>query len=191
VKKKENLIVANVLLRLIHRLEVHATDLVALLEPLCTLKVEEPPVHLSRLLINKHYRIFLMDYDGVEILLHPLPKTIFILFLNHPEGIKFKELHKHRNEMLNLYNQLTNKSERKTIEAAIDSMLAPSNSSIIQKCARIREAFRKEVEVDIARYYEITGTNGYPKTIRISRDLVIREDLMEDTEEEEEVVEPV
>ena len=47
---------------------------------------------LSKLLITNDFRIFLPDYNNREIHLTPLPKAVFLLFLNHPDGIMFKHL---------------------------------------------------------------------------------------------------
>ena len=58
---------------------------------------------ISRLRITKDYRIFLVDYNNMEIKLPVLPKAVFLLFLNHPEGIRFKELTYYYSELLKIY----------------------------------------------------------------------------------------
>ena len=44
--------------------------------------------------------------------------------------------------------------------------------TINQKCARIREAFRKIMDEPIARHYYIDGPNGEPKKIGLPERLV-------------------
>ena len=44
--------------------------------------------------------------------------------------------------------------------------------SINQKCARIREAFRRIMDEPIARHYYIDGPNGEPKKIGLPERLV-------------------
>lgn len=56
--------------------------------------------HLSRLYITREFRIFLVDYNNLEIKMPVLPKAVFILFLRHPEGIRFKELADYYPELL-------------------------------------------------------------------------------------------
>ena len=51
---------------------------------------------LSRLLITKDYRLILLDYENIEVKMEPIHKAVYLLFLNHPEGIRFKELPDYR-----------------------------------------------------------------------------------------------
>ena len=48
-----------------------------------------PDDRLSRLVITKDFRLLLPDYNNMEIKLEPLAKAVYLLFLNHPEGILF------------------------------------------------------------------------------------------------------
>ncbi|HUH33440.1 MAG TPA: hypothetical protein VLZ28_05765, partial [Daejeonella sp.] len=43
----------------------------------------------SRLLIDKHSKLFLTDFGNLEIKMSPLPKTLFLFYLRHPEGVAF------------------------------------------------------------------------------------------------------
>ena len=127
---------------------------------------------LSQLLIDKNCKIFLSDFGNIEIKMHALPKTVFILFLRYPDGIRFKELYMYKNELLEIYNKVTNKSDKDEIERAINDLVDMTNPSINQKCARIREAFRQYLDEDIAKFYFISGYNGEPKKIKLPRHLV-------------------
>jgi hypothetical protein len=42
---------------------------------------------LSKLVIDNNNRIFLPDFGNIEIKLRPLEKALYILYLNHPEGL--------------------------------------------------------------------------------------------------------
>ena len=46
---------------------------------------------LSRLTITKDFTIILSDYNK-EVKMEPLIKSVYLLYLNHPEGIAFKAL---------------------------------------------------------------------------------------------------
>lgn len=127
---------------------------------------------LSPILIDKHYNIFLPDFGNMEVKLHTLPKTVYLFFLRYPNGIRFKELYQHRIELLEIYNKITNKYDNQEIEKAINDLVDMTNPSINQKCARIREAFRKLMDESTAKYYYIDGLNGEPKKILLPRDLI-------------------
>lgn len=51
--------------------------------------IKDDDEQLSRILIKKDFSIILPDYKNIEIKMTPLPKAVFFLFLNHPEGIMF------------------------------------------------------------------------------------------------------
>ncbi len=133
--------------------------------------VEEQPT-LSRLIIDKNHRIFLPDYNNMEITMPPLPKAVFLLFLKHPEGIAFKQLREYRKELLNIYKQISNRVVERNIEESIRDITDPTKNSINEKCARIREAFVKQFDIIYAHHYFITGKRGEPKKIILPRELV-------------------
>lgn len=133
--------------------------------------IEEQPT-LSRMVIDKDYRIFLPDYNNTEITMSPLPKAVFLLFLKHPEGIPFKQLREYRGELLNIYKQITNRVIERNIEESIRDITDPTKNSINEKCARIRKAFVKQFDIIYAKHYFITGKRGEPKKIILPRELV-------------------
>lgn len=128
---------------------------------------------LSRLVVTHDYRILLPDYNNMEIVMTPIVKAVYILFLSHDEGIPFKSLADYRKELLGIY--LTIKGENEPTEEILKSIRAitdPFNNSINEKCARIREAFVSQFDEEIAKHYFVTGKRGEPKRITLSRDLV-------------------
>lgn len=132
-------------------------------------------IPVSRMHIDGEYRIFLTDYDNCEIVMEPLPKAVYFLFLRHPEGIRFKCLPEYRSELRYIYNVITGgKRMSSAITDSINRVTDPCNNSINEKCSRARGAFIKEVSADIAdSYYSIVGRkSGEPKSIGIDRSLV-------------------
>lgn len=138
-----------------------------------------PKQELSRMLITKDYRIFLPDYNNMEIKLTALPKAVYFLFLRHPEGIMFKELSDYRHELAFIYNKLTNRSDNEAVRQSIDDITNPLKNSINEKCARIREAFVGKFSESIAQNYIVIGYRGEPKKITLDRSLVTWEKEME------------
>ncbi len=132
----------------------------------------EQPNSLSPLYIDKDYRLFLPAFRNMEIKMHSLPKVVFILFLKHPEGIRFKELYTYKKELMDLYNQISPKSDLITMKKSIDDLIDMTNPSLNQKCARIRQAFRQSIDENLASYYYIQGNNGEAKCILLPENLI-------------------
>ena len=130
---------------------------------------------VSRLRITKDFRIFLIDYNNMEVRLSVLPKAVFLLFLHHPEGIRFKELADYYSELLQIYLKLNPIGGRMRQEQSIRDITNPCSNSINEKCARIREAFVSNFDERLAKNYFITGNRGEPKRIALDPSMVIWE----------------
>ena len=128
--------------------------------------------HPSRLLINKHSKLFLTDFGNMEVKMGPLPKTLFLFFLRHPEGIAFKEIADHRKELEEIYSKITNSSNRKKINDSITNLVNPGENSINEKCSMVKAAFLKSLDISVAKNYLITGPKGGLKKINLDLNLV-------------------
>ena len=130
----------------------------------------------SKMVITHDFRIFLPDYNNMEIVMTPLVKAVYILFLSHPEGIVFKSLPDYRSELLHIYMSIRGLKEATIdISRSVAAATNPFDNSINEKCARIREAFVELFDEELAKHYFVTGKRGEPKTITLSRDLVVWE----------------
>ena len=125
----------------------------------------------SRLLIRSNGSIELLDY-GKEVNLSPLQLTVYLFFIQRPDGIMFKELPKYRNELYRIYSILTNRSDLDTISKSIDDLANPFSNSMSEKCSRIKEAFLKIIDERWAEPYYINGGRNEPKRIPLSRELI-------------------
>ena len=134
--------------------------------------IDEQP-KLSRLRITKDYRIYLVDYNDLEIQMSMLPKAVFFLFLRHPEGFRFKELSDYTQELLEIYEALRPNGTRDMHLKSVQDVTDSTKNSINEKCARIREAFVKHFDEKMAQSYFVTGKRGEPKSITLDRNLVI------------------
>jgi tetratricopeptide (TPR) repeat protein len=130
---------------------------------------------LSTIRITNDYRIFLAEYGEHEIELTPLPKVVFLFFLRHPEGVMFKRLYEHKEELINLYKELSLREDILAMHRSIDELVDPTKNSINEKCSRIKEAFVKIMDDKYARHYYITGNRGSEKRILLDRSLVVWE----------------
>ena len=152
------------------------------------LRIEAAKSRLSRLLITKDYRIILVDYDNKEVEMTPVHKAVYLLFLNHPEGIEFKKLSEYRDELLGYYMATARLMDKQAIRESVDMLVNPLNNSINEKCSRIKNIFLNMMDQYSANFYIISGHTQKHfagsskiwyerlKNIKIPRELVIRED---------------
>ena len=152
------------------------------------LRIEAAKSRLSRLLVTKDYRIILVDYGNKEVEMTPVHKAVYLLFLNHPEGIEFKKLCEYRNELLGYYMATAKLMDKQTIAESVDMLVNPLNNSINEKCSRIKSIFLNIMDQYTANYYLISGHTQKHfagsskiwyerlKNVKIPRELVIRED---------------
>ena len=141
---------------------------------------------ISRMTISSTFAITLNDYDNTEITMEPIVKAVFILFLRHEEGIKFKNLADYQNELEIIYRAV--KAKKNDIDAkiqagftpqisnSVQSLTNPMSNSINEKCTRIKEAFLVHFHDSIASNYYIQGLRANAKTISLPRKLVNWED---------------
>ena len=151
------------------------------------LRLEAAKAKLSRLRITKDYRLFLVDYGNVEIELNPVHKAVYLLFLNHPEGIEFKKLSNYRDELLRYYMTTAKMMDKEKISEGVDHLTDPMDNAINEKCSRIKKTILSMMDVYSASYYYISGhtqrhVEGSSriwyerlKIITLPRDLVERE----------------
>ena len=151
------------------------------------LRLEAAKAKLSRLRITNDYRLFLVDYGNVEIELNPVHKAVYLLFLNHPEGIEFKKLSNYRDELLRYYMTTAKMMDKEKIIEGVDHLTDPMDNAINEKCSRIKKTILSMMDVYSASYYYISGhtqrhVEGSSriwyerlKIITLPRDLVERE----------------
>ena len=132
-----------------------------------------PDDRLSRMVITKDYRIMLPEYNNLEIKMEPIVKAVYLLFLNHPEGILFKNLPDYREELTKIYVKLRPTGLTERAIQSIEDVTNPLLNSINEKCARIRGAFVGQFDDHMARHYYIDGLRGKVKRISLSRELVV------------------
>lgn len=131
-------------------------------------------VKLSKLTITKDCSILLSDYNQ-EVKLEPIVKAVYLLFLNHPEGIAFKYLPDYRKELADIYQKIKPYGLTERAIRSIEDVTNPLLNSINEKCSRIRAAFMPLVDASLLDQYIIIGKSGEAKKISLPRELVIWE----------------
>ena len=127
---------------------------------------------LSELYVTKDYRI-LVGENRVEVRMEPLVKSVYLLFLSHPEGIVFKDLPDYREELSKIYVKLKPYGMSDRVVQSIEDVTNPLLNSINEKCARIRKAFINVMDSKAVEPYIIKGMRGGIKKIDLPRDLVV------------------
>ena len=131
-------------------------------------------IKLSKLTITKDNSIMLSDYNK-EVKLEPIVKAVYLLFLNHPEGIAFKCLPDFREELTQIYVKLKPFGMSERVLQSIEDVTNPLLNSINEKCSRVRAAFQPLVDASLVDQSIIIGKSGEEKKITLPRNLVIWE----------------
>jgi hypothetical protein len=128
---------------------------------------------LSGLKIDRGGRIILPDYANIEIRLPAMEKALYILFLRHPEGIYISQLSDFRDELSDIYVQISTRGLREDMRRRINELTNILNDQVSVKISRIKRAFIDVIGESLADHYIIKGENAERKGIALDRDLVI------------------
>ena len=151
------------------------------------LRIEAARAKLSRLLITKDYRFFLVDLGIREVELQPVHKAVYLLFLSHPEGIEFKRLGDYREELTCYYMATAKLLDKEKIIEGVGHLVNPLDNAINEKCSRIKKVFLEMMDEYMASYYIISGHTQKHiagssriwyerlKVIKLPRELVVSE----------------
>lgn len=126
----------------------------------------------SRLKIDRRGRIFLLDYANIEIRMPAMEKAIYILFLRHPEGIYISQLSDFRDELSEIYLQISTRGLREDMRKRILDLTNILNDQVSVKISRIKKAFVDAIGESLAENYIIKGENAEKKGIALDRSLV-------------------
>jgi len=131
----------------------------------------------SRLKITRNFEIILEDFDKKKIVLSPLEKALYFLFLKYPDGIYLSCLPDYRKELYEIYGALSNRGDLIVMHNRINEMTRLTNNNASEKLSKIRKAFRDAIGDELAQHYIIDGENAQLRKISIDRSLVIMERL--------------
>ena len=119
------------------------------------------------------YQVLLPDYHR-EIHFTAQVKALYVLFLNHPEGIRMAEIGDYKEEYKTLYLYFTNRDNVERLRDSVEKLLdVLSPSALNVKKSQCNQALRFAIpEDELRRYYEIEVNRGQPHKINLDRSLV-------------------
>lgn len=135
-------------------------------------------LRFSRLRVDINYNILLIDYNNQQVSMAPLMKTVYFLFLLHPEGIRIKEICDYKRDITMIYRQLTNKTSEEKIKFSIKRLVDPSDNSLSEKLSFIKKTFQDTfmslgISLSNMQEYVPQGYRGGLYKIALSRSLIV------------------
>jgi len=121
------------------------------------------------LFIAEDYKITLTDYGEIEIKMSHLTKSLYFLFLLKRE-VHLDELKKHKETLFLIYKHISYQEDFDRMEESVDKLLRNENNEIYIHFSRIKSAFCKVIDQEIAKNYYIVGGKGQPKRIDLGKD---------------------
>ena len=143
-------------------------------------KQNSPP---SRLTIGRGGRIFLKDYENIEIRMPSMEKALYILFLRYPEGLFLSELKNYHTELVDIYVKISFRGVLDDMKERINKLINNEDDNkskeksegydqISVKLSRIKKAFTDAIGSSLADQYIIQGANAEKKLIKLDREMV-------------------
>ena len=132
-------------------------------------------VQLSKMKITRTGQIIMTDFGNKEIKMDHLTKMVYFFYLRHPEGVRFKEVDSHLEELLHIYMGITGRDNPEEIRKSVAGHVDPYGSGLKISASRIKKAFRDALGEKVAKFYCLQGKKGGPYSIAIDRDFVIWE----------------
>lgn len=130
----------------------------------------------ERIHVTGWYRILLPDRGNVEIKMRPLAKTLFLLFLRHPEGITFKALSDYRKELYEIYCTVSGRTDLEAMSKSLERLMDPCDNAVNINRTRVAEALGRYFQRSRLGQYVIAGQAGEPKNIALDRSYVTWDD---------------
>lgn len=108
---------------------------------------------VSRIHVDEEYNISLPYFDNLEVKLSHLTKVVYLFFYNNPKGIYISELWKYKEDLKNLYTNISNQLDFDKMMVSIEDLVNPNSKSIYTHISRIKSAFYKLMDKQYADYY--------------------------------------
>ena len=134
-------------------------------------------VKISPIMFDKDFNISLPLYPQIVITLEPLPKTLYILFLQHPEGIVLKDIQMYETELKNIYSLVSGRKNPTVINRMFRSLTDPMENPLHKNLSIIRRCFTSKLNYNIARNYIPAHGRTKAHNIPLESEYVILPDI--------------
>ncbi len=135
-------------------------------------------VELSPIFFDENFNISLPLYPQVAIKLDPLPKALYILFLQHPEGIVLKDIQMYEDELKNIYCHVSGRKNPTVINRMFRSLVDPTDNPLHKNLSMIRKSFTSKLNYNIARNYIPAHGRTKAHSIPIESEYVIMPEIV-------------
>ncbi len=109
---------------------------------------------------DRNYRLYLPDLRDIMIPLSSMERAVYLLILNHPDGIPVSHLPDHANELKQYYNKTSVEGSVATIRERIIAITENQDNLLNQIFSRIKRKFISIVSEEMAGAYIIRGGWG-------------------------------
>lgn len=135
-------------------------------------RYQTPEIILSPIVISENYKIHLSLYENLEIKLEPLIKLVYLLFLNHPEGIVLVNIGDYEKELSSIYSRITKSDDLTKIRQRVSELTNISSNSLHEKISKINKVLKDDLGDKIAFSYQINGVPGEAYKIGLNPSLI-------------------
>ena len=108
----------------------------------------------------------------LQVNLTPTERAVYLLFLNHPEGIRLAEMGDYKVELKSILKKISPSDSQETVESQLENLCEYNSDSLSERMSRIKKKFEDKLGTSMAEHYYIKGPNGGIKKIHIDRSLV-------------------
>jgi hypothetical protein len=117
------------------------------------------------------HKMYLTDLGDLQVNLNPTERALYLVFINHPEGISRADLIDFRSELIYYYAFFSNSCDNNQINEAVDLLTNALEQKLMQVLSRIRRKFKDTVGEEQYKTYSIEAHDGKYK-ILLDRELV-------------------
>ena len=127
---------------------------------------------LSPIRFDNRFNMTLPLYPQISVKLKPLHKALYILFLNHPEGIMPNEIQDYESELKNIYKSVSGRKSHTTVNRMLKAMAESKENPLHKSITTIRRCFLGKLRFEIASNYIPIQDNTKAYRIQLDKALV-------------------
>lgn len=120
------------------------------------------------LVADKNYRLLIPQLGNMELLPEPLFRTLYIVLLKNPDGIKLNDLVSYKNQLIEIYQKLQPNISKMECIKRIEDLINPVGGSFSQKKAKINRGLINKLGDTISKSFLIKGKRCEPFRINLS-----------------------